>query len=88
MCNRKNIRLRLLTAFYIFIYLFDERVIARKLDTSVNFPAHPFSYPTPPTLRGRFGRRYLLRFSSLHSSYLKALPQAGEPLRSVYLETL
>lgn len=48
MCNRKNIRLRLLTAFYIFIYLFDERVIARKLDTSVNFPAHPFYYPTLP----------------------------------------
>ena len=48
MCNRKNIRLRLLTAFYIFICLFDVRVIARKLDASVNFPAHPFSYPTPP----------------------------------------
>ena len=47
MCNRKNIRLRLLTGFYIFICLFNVRVIARKLDASVNFPAHPFSYPTP-----------------------------------------
>ena len=48
MCNRKNIRHKLLTAFYTFIFLFDVRVIARKLDASVNFPAHPFSYPTPP----------------------------------------
>ena len=48
MYNGNNIRLRLLTAFYIFIILFDERVIARKLDASVNFPADPFSYPTPP----------------------------------------
>ena len=88
MYNGNNIRLRLLTAFYIFIILFDERVIARKLDASVNFPADPFSYPTPPpTLRGRFGRRYLLRSFSLYSSYFKALPQAGEPLKSVYLET-